>query len=107
MIRVGGGWDTLEHYLDKHDPCRCGFSGKNICGVKITCTIINQKQTLTHRNSVRNTYINASIYVYALNMYLKNLLKKKKGGGNCSLYEPTHHNKLGFTHSALNSTPHS
>ncbi|XP_048763543.2 mucin-2-like isoform X2 [Ostrea edulis] len=27
MIRVGGGWDTLEHYLDKHDPCRCGFSG--------------------------------------------------------------------------------
>ncbi|KAI1293504.1 GAS2-like protein 1 [Halotydeus destructor] len=22
MVRVGGGWDTLEHYLDKHDPCR-------------------------------------------------------------------------------------
>ncbi|EOA93391.1 GAS2-like protein 1, partial [Anas platyrhynchos] len=20
MVRVGGGWDTLEHYLDKHDP---------------------------------------------------------------------------------------
>ena len=28
MVRVGGGWDTLEHYLDKHDPCRCK-SGKN------------------------------------------------------------------------------
>lgn len=27
MVRVGGGWDTLEHYLDKHDPCRCK-SGK-------------------------------------------------------------------------------
>ncbi|XP_071179887.1 serine-rich adhesin for platelets-like isoform X1 [Mytilus edulis] len=27
MIRVGGGWDTLEHYLDKHDPCRCNFGG--------------------------------------------------------------------------------
>ncbi|XP_060597640.1 serine/arginine repetitive matrix protein 2-like isoform X2 [Ruditapes philippinarum] len=27
MIRVGGGWDTLEHYLDRHDPCRCGFQG--------------------------------------------------------------------------------
>ncbi|XP_069034579.1 GAS2-like protein 1 [Embiotoca jacksoni] len=27
MVRVGGGWDTLEHYLDKHDPCRCaGFA---------------------------------------------------------------------------------
>ncbi|ESO97761.1 hypothetical protein LOTGIDRAFT_103845 [Lottia gigantea] len=23
MVRVGGGWDTLERYLDKHDPCRC------------------------------------------------------------------------------------
>jgi hypothetical protein len=23
MVRVGGGWDTLHHYLDKHDPCRC------------------------------------------------------------------------------------
>ena len=20
MVRVGGGWDTLEHYLIKHDP---------------------------------------------------------------------------------------
>lgn len=27
MIRVGGGWDTLEHYLDKHDPCRCHYGG--------------------------------------------------------------------------------
>ncbi|UXI14243.1 hypothetical protein NH340_JMT00186 [Sarcoptes scabiei] len=25
MVRVGGGWDTLEHYLEKHDPCRCRF----------------------------------------------------------------------------------
>uniref|UniRef100_A0A671KY79 Growth arrest-specific 2 like 1 n=1 Tax=Sinocyclocheilus anshuiensis TaxID=1608454 RepID=A0A671KY79_9TELE len=25
MVRVGGGWDTLEHYLDKHDPCRCAI----------------------------------------------------------------------------------
>ncbi|CAG0884348.1 unnamed protein product [Cyprideis torosa] len=23
MVRVGGGWNTLENYLDKHDPCRC------------------------------------------------------------------------------------
>ncbi|XP_022105139.1 uncharacterized protein LOC110987042 [Acanthaster planci] len=23
MVRIGGGWDTLEHYLDKHDPCKC------------------------------------------------------------------------------------
>ena len=22
MVRVGGGWETLEHFLLKHDPCR-------------------------------------------------------------------------------------
>ncbi|NXJ62477.1 GA2L2 protein, partial [Rostratula benghalensis] len=36
MVRVGGGWDTLEHYLDKHDPCRC--------------TSLSHKQTLKTRN---------------------------------------------------------
>lgn len=30
MVRVGGGWDTLEHYLDKHDPCRCSAFGEVI-----------------------------------------------------------------------------
>ena len=22
MVRVGGGWDTLQHYIVTHDPCR-------------------------------------------------------------------------------------
>ena len=22
MVRVGGGWDTLDHFLLEHDPCR-------------------------------------------------------------------------------------
>ena len=22
MVRVGGGWDTLDHYLATHDPCK-------------------------------------------------------------------------------------
>lgn len=22
MVRIGGGWDTLDHFLLKHDPCR-------------------------------------------------------------------------------------
>lgn len=22
MVRVGGGWDTLEHYLTRHEPCQ-------------------------------------------------------------------------------------
>eukprot|EP00794_Sanderia_malayensis_P014279 gene14279-15766_t len=28
MVRVGGGWDTLEHYIEKHDPCRLHVAGK-------------------------------------------------------------------------------
>lgn len=32
MVRVGGGWDTLENYLNKHDPCRC--PGDIIAGIK-------------------------------------------------------------------------
>jgi hypothetical protein len=36
MVRVGGGWDTLEHYLDKHDPCRCSSSSKFLVGVWAT-----------------------------------------------------------------------
>ncbi|GFN85533.1 Gas2-like protein 1-like [Plakobranchus ocellatus] len=27
MVRVGGGWDTLENYLNKHDPCQCNYKG--------------------------------------------------------------------------------
>ena len=26
MVRIGGGWDTLENYLNRHDPCRCDAS---------------------------------------------------------------------------------
>lgn len=32
MVRVGGGWDTLSHYLDKHDPCRCRARHRPILG---------------------------------------------------------------------------
>ena len=30
MVRVGGGWDTLQNYLDKHDPCRCRRGKKSL-----------------------------------------------------------------------------
>ena len=31
MVRVGGGWDTLDHFLLKHDPCRVkGTSRGNV-----------------------------------------------------------------------------
>jgi len=28
MVRVGGGWDTLENYLHSHDSCRITNLGK-------------------------------------------------------------------------------
>ena len=27
MVRIGGGWDTFEHYITKHDPCRIKVAG--------------------------------------------------------------------------------
>ena len=32
MVRVGGGWDTLQNYLDKHDPCRCRRGHRSTTG---------------------------------------------------------------------------
>ncbi|XP_018425696.1 PREDICTED: GAS2-like protein 1 isoform X2 [Nanorana parkeri] len=41
MVRVGGGWDTLEHYLDKHDPCRCQFVCLLVPGaILVTVTLL-------------------------------------------------------------------
>ncbi|XP_071055937.1 growth arrest-specific protein 2-like isoform X2 [Onthophagus taurus] len=30
MVRVGGGWDTLEHFLLRHDPCQVKFIAKDL-----------------------------------------------------------------------------
>ncbi len=35
MVRVGGGWDTLEHYLIRHDPCR-GKTPQDSCHSTLT-----------------------------------------------------------------------
>lgn len=35
MVRVGGGWDTLSHYLDKHDPCRCKTAHRSPLSTKL------------------------------------------------------------------------
>ncbi|XP_044734789.1 growth arrest-specific protein 2-like isoform X2 [Chrysoperla carnea] len=29
MVRVGGGWDTLEHFLSRHDPCQVRTPSRN------------------------------------------------------------------------------
>ncbi|GIX73479.1 GAS2-like protein 1 [Caerostris extrusa] len=50
MVRVGGGWDTLEHYLDKHDPCRCK-SGRRISVNRVSPS--NSGTIQVHLNSHR------------------------------------------------------
>ncbi|KFM57283.1 GAS2-like protein 1, partial [Stegodyphus mimosarum] len=50
MVRVGGGWDTLEHYLDKHDPCRCK-SGRRISVSRVSPSSSGSIQV--HLNSHR------------------------------------------------------
>ena len=30
LVRIGGGWDTLEHYLMTHAPSKEGIKGKMI-----------------------------------------------------------------------------
>ncbi|XP_073994113.1 growth arrest-specific protein 2-like isoform X2 [Rhodnius prolixus] len=36
MVRVGGGWDTLEHFLSRHDPCQAARPVFNSRGKKNT-----------------------------------------------------------------------
>ncbi|XP_068205856.1 LOW QUALITY PROTEIN: GAS2-like protein pickled eggs [Palaemon carinicauda] len=44
MVRVGGGWDTLEHYLDKHDPCRCRQGHRVALGSRVGFKTSNSGQ---------------------------------------------------------------
>ena len=46
MVRVGGGWDTLENYLNKHDPCRRSGGELN----KIYCFFLKIFLQGHHRN---------------------------------------------------------
>ncbi|XP_011181716.2 GAS2-like protein pickled eggs [Zeugodacus cucurbitae] len=42
MVRVGGGWDTLAHYLDKHDPCRCKAQHRSSVAARLVPRTTNQ-----------------------------------------------------------------
>ncbi|XP_051959996.1 GAS2-like protein 2 [Xyrauchen texanus] len=48
MVRVGGGWDTLEHYLDKHDPCRCAAFAHRYQQCKASGQGPHSKSSSTH-----------------------------------------------------------
>lgn len=56
LVRIGGGWDTLEHYLMTHAPSKEGIKGKMILfssGLSITSRIFS----LYPGNSILKTFI--------------------------------------------------
>ncbi|GFY54638.1 GAS2-like protein pickled eggs [Trichonephila inaurata madagascariensis] len=56
MVRVGGGWDTLEHYLDKHDPCRCRSGHRTSTSAKLT--MVPTKSSIPSMHVTYNSYSN-------------------------------------------------
>ena len=61
MVRVGGGWDTLSHYLDKHDPCRCKAQHRSLVSARIV-----SKTNATNGIDLKNAkvYYERSILVF-------------------------------------------
>lgn len=52
MVRVGGGWDTLSHYLDKHDPCRCRAQHRSSVAAKLFTRTNQQNGIELHKAQV-------------------------------------------------------
>ncbi|XP_055374960.1 GAS2-like protein pickled eggs [Condylostylus longicornis] len=52
MVRVGGGWDTLAHYLDKHDPCRCKSAHRTSVAARLIPRTNNQNGVELHKAHV-------------------------------------------------------
>lgn len=50
MVRVGGGWDTLENYLTTHDPCRVTVFRK-VGGLEGVVGVVNPDGLITGRAS--------------------------------------------------------
>lgn len=73
MVRVGGGWDTLSHYLDKHDPCRCRAQHRSSVAAKLFTRTNQQngielhKAQVVYERWVTMTFINW-IEAYRLNI---------------------------------------
>ena len=75
LVRVGGGWDTFENWLVKHDPCRGNRSRLNLklnvqsgfkkCRPKIRKVALVEiflKMTKSHRNHQKSLFINCESY---------------------------------------------
>ncbi|XP_028400676.1 GAS2-like protein 1 [Dendronephthya gigantea] len=67
MVRVGGGWDTLENYIQKHDPCRAGGRSSITTGggrQRSKCQTPNHQQHHhhhDHENTILHSASNTSV----------------------------------------------
>ena len=55
MVRVGGGWDCLSHYLLRHDPCRqqCKSGHKYASQAKVTISSSSLNNSFISRKFIR------------------------------------------------------
>jgi hypothetical protein len=67
MVRVGGGWDTLSHYLDKHDPCRCRTQHRQMQGAKL-----DRKVGVADLSGAQVTYDRSAVPATGTNGYSNN-----------------------------------
>ncbi|CAH1232909.1 GAS2 [Branchiostoma lanceolatum] len=55
MVRVGGGWDTLQHYLMKHDPCKMIIVGRD--GTHLASAPGAHVQSMTPDKLIRDGFL--------------------------------------------------
>ncbi|XP_075234830.1 growth arrest-specific protein 2-like [Lycorma delicatula] len=57
MVRVGGGWDTLDHFLQRHDPCQVrAVSRPSSPATSMPATPAKTPRTNTPYSAVRANY---------------------------------------------------
>ena len=62
MVRVGGGWDTLEHYLIKHDLSHFirKIAAKEICDSVSQDIVAARKQSAVFRTPIKSESLKAA-----------------------------------------------
>lgn len=61
MVRVGGGWDTLEHFLTRHDPCQVRvISSQSASAIpKVTTVDIGQSPPMLDTSAIESAILDS------------------------------------------------
>ena len=98
MVRVGGGWDTLGHYLDRHDPCRCRAGHRFSTSAKVTFTegddpSSGPKMVVTYNRPDEPNVNQVNGSVSLINGNAVNYLNGRQNSISSNSYSPNHHLK--------------